>query len=318
MRDEHASTRGIPDIRFINQDVPVAEVAAALDLRFDGRRKIHCWHPDRHKNGDRTASVGIRSTNNTVKCFGCDSKPMGPIDMVMDVLSLSTADAALWVAARFDVPTIPARKHLTDSARRRDRVGLARGLGLLIRSGLWATLSEAAQAIAPVLLELSEKQQPSDDKSTVKISYLGMARYSGVRSPNSIRKALVALSEVSFLELPESAARRSPDRQTATYSMTPDSDQLWELAQAFAKQTQMEIAAEKELRARLRKEKIRSFKGEKQGPGGAACTKYKSLYSTNSVNKKNATPRIASSEIGTREDLLNINDRLSINHSSRR
>ena len=26
--------------------------------------------------------------NNSVKCFGCDSKPMGPVDFVMDILRL--------------------------------------------------------------------------------------------------------------------------------------------------------------------------------------------------------------------------------------
>ena len=43
-----------------NRKVPVAGIAKALDLRLDGNGKIHCWHPERHKHGDRTASVGIR------------------------------------------------------------------------------------------------------------------------------------------------------------------------------------------------------------------------------------------------------------------
>ena len=85
---------GIPDMRFINRELPIVEVARALDLRLDGAGKIHCWHPDRHQHGDRTASVGIRASNNTVKCFGCDSKPMGPIDLAMDVHGLGAADAA--------------------------------------------------------------------------------------------------------------------------------------------------------------------------------------------------------------------------------
>ena len=85
-------------MRYINREVRIREVAHALDFKFDGRSKIHCWHPDRHKHGDRTASVGIRTSNNTVKCFGCVSKPMGPIDLVMDVLDTAAADAALWIA----------------------------------------------------------------------------------------------------------------------------------------------------------------------------------------------------------------------------
>lgn len=77
----------IPDMRFINRKVPIAEVARALSLRLDGTGKIHCWHPDKHKNGDRTASVGIRISNNTVKCFGCGSRPICPIDLVMSEIS---------------------------------------------------------------------------------------------------------------------------------------------------------------------------------------------------------------------------------------
>ena len=154
----------IPDMRFINREVPIADVARVLDLRLDGTTRIHCWHPERHQHGDRTASVGVRATNNTVKCFGCDSKPMGPIDLVMDVHgTASPADAALWIADRFTVPSIPARKRLTDADGRRDRVGYERGLGLLIRSGLWARLSGPAQAIAAVLLEFGERGGPLEE-----------------------------------------------------------------------------------------------------------------------------------------------------------
>jgi len=56
----------IPDMLYINRQIPIADVAHALGLRLDGARKIHCWHPERHKNGDRTASVGIRRVNNTL------------------------------------------------------------------------------------------------------------------------------------------------------------------------------------------------------------------------------------------------------------
>ena len=100
---------GIPDMKYINRELPIADVARALDLRFDGLGKVHCWHPERHQNGDRTASVGIRVSNNTVKCFVCDSRPMGPIDLVMDVRGVGPAEAALWIAERFTVPSIPTR-----------------------------------------------------------------------------------------------------------------------------------------------------------------------------------------------------------------
>src|ERR1035441_3158016 len=98
-----AQSGSIPDMRFINRKVPIVQIARKLDLRLEGASMIHCWHPERHQHGHRTASVGIRISNNSVKCFGCDSKPMGPIDLVIDVLGITAADAALWIAERFKV-----------------------------------------------------------------------------------------------------------------------------------------------------------------------------------------------------------------------
>jgi hypothetical protein len=189
--------RGIPDMRYINREVRIREVAHALDFKFDGPSKIHCWHPDRHKRGDRTASVGIRTSNNTVKCFGCVSKPMGPIDLVMDVLDTAAADAALWIAARFTVPSVPRRRPVPklDAPY---RVGYEHGIGLLIRSGLWGTLSEAARCIAPVLLGMAEKVSPASQDFTLQMSYVAISRFSGVRSHRAIRKALVELADIGF------------------------------------------------------------------------------------------------------------------------
>lgn len=255
-----ARSGGIPDMRFINRELPIVKVAHALELRLDGAGKIHCWHPDHHKNDDRTASVGIRSTNNTVKCFGCDSKPMGPIDLVMDVLGMAPADAALWIADRFDVPTIPVGKRIAEADRWRSPVGYERGLGLLVRSGLWGTLSEPARSIAAVFLEMSEKKEPTNLESSIRISYGGITRYSGVCSPNAIRKALTELGEIGFLRFPEAGLRCGPHRPALRYIVTPNSDELNESAQAFAAQMKTKIAAERELRARLRREKTRVWR----------------------------------------------------------
>lgn len=177
------------------------------------------------------------------------------------------ADAALWIAARFDVPRIPARRRLDDPNRRRYTSGYEHGLGFLIRSGLWSTLSDATHAIVPALLELADRGGPLNDEFTIQISYMGIARHSGIKSPNSIRSALVALSDIGFLKLPDTPPRRSPERATATYVITPHSNQVWESAQALAGQRQTEIAAEVELRRRLRKERVQFLKDRgKQGP----------------------------------------------------
>jgi hypothetical protein len=252
---------GIPDMRYINRQVRIVEVARALDLRLDGRSKIHCWYPNRHQHGDRTASVGIRAGNNTVKCFVCDLKPMGPIDLVMDVLGTSSpADAALWIAARFNVPSIPRRRPTTKTLGSY-RVGCEQGLGLLVRSGLWGTLSEAARCIAPVLLEMAEKSTPAAADLTLQISYVGISRFSGIRSHRAIRHALVELTEIGFLRQPCAGQRRSPQRTSSRYIISPLSDELWETANAFAAQIQTEIAAEKELRKRARELRVHKLRG---------------------------------------------------------
>jgi hypothetical protein len=248
-------------MRYINREVRIVEVARKLDLRLDSLSKIHCWHPDRHHHGDRTASVGIRNSNNTAKCFGCNSRPMGPIDLVMDVLDLShPADAAVWIANRFPVPSIP-RRQPHRQANAPYRVGYEQGLGLLVRSGLWATLSEAARCIAPVLLEMAERVSPASAEFALQMSYVGISRFSGVRSHRAVRNALIELAEIGFLRLPCASRRRSPERAASRYIITPLSDELRESANAFAEQLRTEITAEKELRKRAREQRIRVLRG---------------------------------------------------------
>ena len=296
-------------MRFINRKVPISDVARLLDLRFEGSTKIHCWHQDQHKNGDRTASVGIRPKNNTVKCFGCGFGPAGPIDLVIDVQQLSAADSALWIAERFAVPTIPAGKRLEEPQRWRDRFGYDQGLGLLVKSGLYGRLSEAARSIAPVLMEMSEKDKETDQQSKIQISYVAISRFSGIRSPNAVRKALVELHEIGFLVPAGANVRRSPTREVSRYIVTPNSEILVENAHLFSSQLRSEIAAERELRQRQRQLRIeivhgtkaflpnlpeqgqvsavslphtiiRTSRADQEGGAKRICTKYKSLYST--------------------------------------
>jgi hypothetical protein len=251
---------GIPDMRYINREARIREVARELDLKLDGPSKIHCWHPDRHKHGDRTASVGIRASNNTVKCFGCDSKPLGPIDLVMDVRDVSAADAALWIATCFSVPSVPSRRPVPKLAVPY-RVGYEHRTGLLIRSGLWGTLSEAARCIAPVLLEMGEKVSPANEEYTLQMSYVAISRFSGVRSHRAVRKALVELADIGFLRQSCAKVPRHPERSASQYIITPISDDLQEAANAFSAQIRQEITAERELRKRAREQRSRLLRG---------------------------------------------------------
>jgi hypothetical protein len=246
-------------MRFINRELPIDEVALALELRRGQNGNLHCWHPQRHQHGDRTASVGIRRTSNTVKCFGCDSKPMGPIDLVMDALGLlKSADAAIWIAGRFEVPRIPKRRHLVKDEKRPWVVGLEGPLGILIRSGLWTQLSEATRSIAPVLVEFGNAN-PKDGSLAVKISYRGIARYSGVESPNAVSKALNELAEIGWLAR-ESEAILSSElwRPVGEYLLTPHADEFIETASQCYAQHRVEIEAERELRRRMKNQRSTS------------------------------------------------------------
>jgi hypothetical protein len=234
-------------------------VARALDLRIGDNGQIHCWRPQLHQNGDRTASVGIRKTNNTIKCVGCGIGPLGAIDLVMVILGLRSAgEAARWIAGRFQVPDLPPGRHLV---RREHRTpyGFESDMGLLIRSGLWPQLSPTARHLVPVLLEFAE-QDSGKQTFTITMSYRAMARYAGVASPNAIASALRELQQIHWLTF--QPGRREPGagpaRRTSTYVLTPQSDQLRELANAVCVQMRSVIEIEKKLRAEARTERKRT------------------------------------------------------------
>jgi hypothetical protein len=245
---------GLPDLQFINRKIPIIEVALALDLRIGDNGNIHCWRAELHQNGDRTASVGIRKTNNTVKCFGCWVGPLGPIDLVMSVLGLKNpGEAARWIAGRFKVPDLPLGKHLFQPARDIFRVGFESDIGLLVRSGLWARLSGPARSIVPVFLELAERN-PVTHTLSIQVSYRALARYSGIASPKAIVKALRELRDIGWLSATPGPRDpgSGPVRNISTYLLTPRSDEIVELANANFAQMRDDVETERTLRAQAR------------------------------------------------------------------
>lgn len=245
---------GVPDLRYINRKIPIADVAQILALRLGDNGNIHCWYPERHQSGDRTASVGIRKANNTVKCFGCGAGPMGPVDLVMTVLQLTNpGQAARWIAGHFEVPDLPPGTHFVQPRRHIFRVGFEDEVGLLVRSGLWARLSTPARSLVPVLLELADRD--SDARSlSARLSYRTLSRYSGVASPNAIKKALQELQEIGWLSITPGSRKpcSGPVREVSIYVLTPRSDELLELANANFAQQRAEIEIERKLRREAR------------------------------------------------------------------
>ena len=249
---------GVPDLRFINKEIPIAEIARALDLRFGPNKTIHCWRPERHQHGDRTASVGIREINNTVKCLGlgCGVGPIGPADLVAEVRNLDIGAAARWIAERFVVPELAAGKHLLAPERRIFQVGFESPTGLLVHSGLWARLSTTARSIIPVFLELGEPVTGKQALS-IQISYRALARYAGVASHSAIASALRELRQIHWLCVLPSPREpgTTPMRATGAYLVTPRSDEFLELAHANVAQVRAEIDIEKKLRAEAKQKR---------------------------------------------------------------
>jgi hypothetical protein len=257
-------TKGVPDFKYINRNIPVKDVARVLGLQFGSNGNIHCWRPELHQHGDRTASVGIRRTNNTTKCFGCGTKPLGPLDLVMAVLEIKQPlDADRWIAEHFDVPAISLGKHIVAPPRLIHQVGFESPMGILIRSGLFCRLSLPTRAIAPVIVEFAERRGEGHQRVT-KLSYRAITRYSGIKSSNAISKALAQLEEIGWLEKASGSKRRNGViQETTTLILTPGSDLLQELANQNAACMKDEIEREREARKDARQERSKKGRPER-------------------------------------------------------
>ena len=306
---ETPPNRGVPDLRWINRRLSIAEVARTLQLRFGANGMIHCWHPEKHQNGDQTPSVGIRKTTNRVKCFGCGSPTKSVVDLVCDVQGVGVGEAAQWIAGHFDVPQIPKRRHLEPSSSLRwCDVGHEQPIELLVKSGIWAGLSPQAQRVAPVLLCFATKEDR--DTFRVQISDRALMRYSGVKSFSSVGKAKRQLEEIEWLECLPSEPRPGGAMRTAcTYRLTPYSEGLKELANAMAAQNREEIAAEREIRKQQRRARRSALEAATRfaamkptdniQPSG--ITEYNALYNECSVGQNGATHGEAANETTARK-----------------
>jgi hypothetical protein len=291
----------IPDLKWVNRRVPIRDVCKQLGLHFGPGDMIHCWHPDRHKNGDRTPSVSIKRSANRVRCFGCGSKTLSVVDLVMDVESTDVGGAARWLQRHFELGQIPKGRHLGDPhAIQPYMVGYEKPIELLVKSGLWAELQPPTQRIVPVLLYFAECGEKSGTFK-VQISYLALQRYSGVRSFQTISKALEQLTELDWLvKVSQPKTDAAMLRDVTTYILTPYSDGLLELANATAAAARTTIQRERELRRQernLRRDAAganaqRAAKDGNLKPG-AALLQSTSLYNHCSVGQNCATQIVA-------------------------
>lgn len=286
----------IPDLGWIRRNIPIADVAKALDLRFDGKM-IFCWRPPHE---DLHASVSINKTTNRVKCFGCNTPTMGVVDLVMDVRGIDVKDAACWLENHFSVERIAKGKHLTSPATA-FRVGYEDPIGLLVKSGIWASFIPPTRSIVPVLLSLSERAEK--DTFSVTCSYRAIVRESGVKSFNCISKALDQLEELGWLTIQQvQPAAGQVLRKVNTYILTPYSNSIMELANGMAKQKRKDMESERTLRKVQRKVRQEAIDAATLAIAGslprtepvAGLYKVQALYPHDSVKQFPAITTIAS------------------------
>ena len=235
------------DLEFIRKSVPIRDVAGQLGLRIVGKN-VHCWRPDNHQHGDRTASVGLQKRGNRAMCFVCDPKALSPIDLVMSVLRLDFRQAVQWITSRYEVPAAPKGKHIARLQRwpERFRVGTGSAVEMLIRSGIWASVTPAQRSLLPVLETFADSQT---HKAT--ISYRGMMRFSGVESQSTISSALKRFRALRFLRV-ESGRDNEGLRTCGTYQLCFDDPDFLRLANDSFRRNSEEIEQERELRKNAR------------------------------------------------------------------
>lgn len=110
----HSRGRGVPDFKWVNHHLPMRDVCAALGLRFGPGGMIHLLVPGTSQVRRPDPSVGILKSTNRLHCFGCGSKNLSVIDVVMDVQSTTVAGAVRWLQEHFELKYIPKGQHLKD------------------------------------------------------------------------------------------------------------------------------------------------------------------------------------------------------------
>jgi hypothetical protein len=212
--------------------------------------------------------VGHWHEGNRLRCFVCDRPAIGVIDLVMDVRGVDFGKAISWVAGRFDVPLIPARKPHERREQRTRLDGVIDPITFLVRSHIFSRLSTPSRLLAPVLVGLSGRNEHSaDTPRRVAVSYRALMRYSGLKSPNAVRKAIEELTVIGWMR--GASDRAGLVRVTGSYVIVPFARPVVELGHALAKEEQLVIAHEREQARRRREERERAFRTRARGRNAA-------------------------------------------------
>lgn len=190
----------------VAKGIPILNVAGELGLQIVGN-SAHCWRKANHSHGDRRPSLGFDVAKNRYKCFVCDQRSGSTVDLVMGVLRLSLPDALKWFQGHFDLPGPSPRLPDFDPQKVT--------LSTIIRSGVWAGLTDSQRNILAVLWCLRDKAE-----GTVTVSYSSILRLSGLNS----RKTFSAI--IRFFEESKLIDVQRRNRAASTYRFLEHEDFL--------------------------------------------------------------------------------------------
>jgi hypothetical protein len=245
---------GRPDFEYIRRHIPITAVARELGIRVLKHYRAHCWRVENHQHGDRTPSLSFQIKKNRGMCFVCDDHTWSNIDLVMLKLECNLHAAVRWLIERFPVPSRPAGSHIEkrEGWFPRFHSGVNENvMTLMIRSGMWGDLTVAEQSVLAVLITFSDNQD-----RCAQISYRGLMRYTGVRSRTTVARAIRRFERLRVLKI-ERLPRQLLRRGVNQYTLTIDDPRFEALVAARYQKTRQEIALEKELRAKDKKDQQR-------------------------------------------------------------
>jgi hypothetical protein len=210
----------MPDMKFINSQIPILEVARALGLEVRGR-KATC--PECKK---RRLTFSVKF--NRWRCWNCDpaGKRKTVIDLVMFILNLDAFNAAAWISKRWSVvgqvqmERSENQRGLTKHVYRRVRsIPIPErdkpSLQAVVMSPGWREMALSARVVAMTLLALARM----DEKNSVTIDREGLSDLTGITDPNTLAKANREVQAIGLFEIDRGYRTKYSQRATV-YRLT--------------------------------------------------------------------------------------------------
>ncbi len=236
--------RGVPDLAYVRRNISIETVAQMLGLNVS-RHFAHCFRTENHADGDREPSLHFFVKRNRAICFGCgDRRAFSNIDLVQGVLRCDLRTAIAWFGEHFGhIPTLRGRPAgiATD---RPFRVGVGGELEPLMRSGVFATLSNPAVRVLAVIRELR------DDRGEARLPYATLRRKAGIGSDTTVKNALDELTALHLIAIRK--GRTGVLQPQNIYTLTPDHTDFVRLMTETYRKNSDAIAEECDYRRELR------------------------------------------------------------------